>query len=229
MTDPWNLRQLDLLAGLEMDEIEAVLRVVTAETFEPGAFIVGPGATGKRLYLLYHGRVKSFIYSDKGQEKVIHVFSPGDAFGNLLLDPSFGEMPLVQALDDVEVISMGEEAFKRLVQAFPQLALNLCRYMAVHHATDMRRLRSFIHTRASHRLVLTLLDLGDRLGQGEADLIRFNAYFTHADLANMIGVARSTVSELLGQLREAGVVSGRGRDVVVHRCAAERFLQDQDT
>ncbi len=55
--------------------------------------------------------------------------------------------------------------------------------------------------------------------------IEFNRYFTHSDLANMIGVARTTVSELMGQLRQAGVVSGGPRRLIVYRRAAERYLQ----
>jgi len=40
----------------------------------------------------------------------------------------------------------------------------------------------------------------------------------------MIGVARSTASELISQLRQAGVLSNRGRSLIIDRQAAEQFL-----
>jgi len=119
---------------------------------------------------------------------------------------------------------MDEAAFKRFMQAYPDLCMNLFRYMTAHHVADMRRMEILIHTRASHRLVLTLLDLGDRLGYSEVQRFELDPCFTHEDLANMIGVVRSTVSELIGELRREGVLSGQGRRLIVHRQAAERFL-----
>ncbi|MDQ4078883.1 MAG: Crp/Fnr family transcriptional regulator [Chloroflexota bacterium] len=222
----WNLQHIDLLADLSATEIEAVLDAVSVETFEPGEFVIAPSSRSDRLYLLYHGRVKSFVVTKQGQEKILHIFSSGDAFGDLLLEPATIERPCVQALDEVVLLTMDEDTFKRLIQAVPQVALNLCRYMAAHHAADVRRLRSFIHTKAIYRLVLMLLELGDQLGQSEAEYITFNANFTHADLANMIGVARGTASELLSELRRAGIISGKGRELIIHRRAAQRFLEE---
>ncbi len=228
MIDVWNLRRLNLFAGLQPAEMEEVLRIVAVKSFKPGEFVFRPGDACDRLYLLHHGRVKTYVFSAQGQEKIMHIFHPGDAFGGLLLGTTYGELPWAQAMDDVVVSSMDEVAFKRFMQTFPDLCMSMFRYMAIHHAADMRRLESFIHTRASHRLVLTLLDLGDRLGHGEAEEFELDPCYTHEDLANMIGVVRSTASALISQLRRAGVLSGRGHCLIVHRRAAERFLLEDE-
>ena len=204
--------------------MEQVLRIVTVKCFARGEFVFRPGDPCDRLHLLQHGRVKTFVYSEQGQEKIMHIFYPGDAFGALLLGTPHGELPRAQAMDDVVTSSMDKVAFKRFMQFFPDLCMNIFGYMAEHHAVDMRRLESFIPTDASHRLVLTLLDLGDRLGYAEADSFELDPCFTHEDLANMIGAVRSTVTALIGHLRRSGVLSGRGRRLVVHRQMAEQFL-----
>ena len=224
MTDLWKLPGIHLFADLEPGEREKVLRIVATEHFEPGEFLFTPSDAGDRLYLLQQGRVKTFVLSELGQEKIMHIFHPGDAFGSLLHGASERDIPWAQAIDDVTVSSMDEAAFKRFMQACPDLCMRIFRYMTAHHVADMRRMESLIHTRASHRLVLTLLDLGDRLGCSEAEEFELDPCFTHEDLANMIGVVRSTVSELIGELRREGVLSGQGRRLIVHRQAAERFL-----
>src|SRR3970040_590165 len=121
---------------------------------------------------------------------------------------------------------MDEAPLKHIMQTLPHLCMSIFRYTAVHHANDMRRLETFIHTDASQRLVLTLLELGDRLGCAEAESFELGARYSHEDLANMIGVVRSTVSETIGQLRQAGVLSGQGRCLIVHRSAAGQFLRE---
>lgn len=226
VADVWNLQRLNLFEGLKPETMEQVLQIVTVKQIARGEFLFRPGDPEDRLYLLHHGRVKTYVHSERGQEKIMHLFYPGDAFGGLLLGTTHGELPWAQALDDVVVSSMDEAAFKRFMQTLPDLCMSLFRYLAVHHANDMRRLETFIHTDAGQRLVLTLLELGDRLGCAETESFELGARYSHEDLANMIGVVRSTVSETIGQLRQAGVLSGQGRYLVVHRPAAEQFLRE---
>jgi CRP-like cAMP-binding protein len=221
----WNLKQLNLFAGLTSQQVNQILGIVTVQQFRRGRFIFQPGDPGERFYLLHHGRVKTYTISKQGQEKIMHIFYPGDAFGRLMHNPHPGKQPWAQALDDVVVSFMDEIAFKRFMLEFPDLCLNIFRYMAAHHAKDMRRLETLMHTNASQRLVLTLLDLGERLGHGQADSFVLDPSFTHEDLANMIGVVRSTVSELIGKLRQCGVLGGQGHHLTVYRRAAENYLQ----
>ena len=104
------------------------------------------------------------------------------------------------------------------------VGLNLFNYMVYQHQQHVRRIQTLIHTRSSHRLVLTLLQMGDRQGDGDKDDFQIRHSFTHEDLGNMIGVVRSTVSELMGQLREIGVVTTNGRSITLHRRPAYHFL-----
>lgn len=226
MTELWNLRGLDLFDGLKPHEIDDILDIVTTESFEPGAFVFRPGDPHDRLYFLHHGRVKTYVYSEAGQEKVLHIFVPGDAFGGLLLPTTDEELPWAEALDDVVVSYLGEPSFQRFMQTCPDLFMNLFRHVCAHHAHDMRRIESLMHAKASHRLVQALLQLGDRLGHRQEEQFELGPNFTHEDLANMIGAARQTVSRSISELRRAGVLEGEGRCLVVNRQAAEQFLQE---
>jgi len=85
-----NLRQLDLFSDLKPNTIEQILRIITVRHFESGEYIFRPGDPCDRLYLLHHGRVKTHVYSNSGQEKIMHIFHPGDAFGGLLLSTTHG-------------------------------------------------------------------------------------------------------------------------------------------
>ncbi len=222
----WNLPQADLFADMTLDERETVLAVVTVEAFARGDHLFRPGDTNKRLFLLNHGRVKAYNYTSQGQKRIMHVFFPGDVFGGLLLGSDHGELPWAQAIDDVVASSLDEPAFKRFMQLFPFQCLALIRNMTFHHTEDMKRSETFLHTDASHRLVLTMLHLGDRLGYRRDEMFELDSSFTHEELANMIGVVRSTVSNLIGELRKAKILSGRGRRLIIYRQAAQQYLND---
>lgn len=224
MIELWSLPRLNLFDGLHPETMEIILSIVTVRQYSRQNIIFRPGDPGNRLCFLHHGRVKTYRLTEQGHEKIMHIFLPGDAFGDLLFGAPHGELPWAETMDDVVISFMDELAFKRFMVELPDLCLNIFRYMAAHHAADMRRLESFIHTDASHRMVVTLLELGDRFGQSGAEQFELTS-FTHEDLANMIGVVRSTASELIGQLRRAGVVNNRGRSLIIHRRAAEQFLQ----
>jgi CRP/FNR family transcriptional regulator len=227
MTDLWNLHRLELFTGLEPHDLEKIGQIITTQRFAAQDFIFYPGSESyNQFYLLHQGRVKTYNISQKGKEKVLHIFLPGDAFGGLLLPVDNKEQqPWAQALDDVLVGVIDEPAFKRLMQTCPDLVMNLLRYMTSLHANDMHRLESLLHTKAVNRLVRILLYLGERLGCGDAEQFEIDPGFTHEDLARMAGVARTTVSESISQLRRAGVLHSESRPLIVNRRAAEQFLQ----
>lgn len=224
MSNVWNLKQLDLFGELDSSSMDQILRIVQVKHIEQGDYIFRPGDPCDHLYLLHHGRVKTYVHSEQGQEKIMHIFHPGDAFGGLLLGVPHGELPWAQALEDVIVSFMDEIAFKKFIRSFPDLCMRIFHYLGEHHAKDMRRLENFIHTDARRRLLLTFLELGNRLGYEEATTFELPSSFTHENLANMIGVVRSTVSEMIGQLRGLEVISGSGRKLVVHRKKIQKLL-----
>ena len=205
--------------------MDQLLQIVTVRGYRKGTHLFTPHDTPDRLYLLQHGRVKTYVLTPQGQKKIMHIFCPGDAFGALLLGAVDGKLPWAEAIEDVILCSMDEIAFKRFMQRCPNMCLGLFRYMAAHHIEDTRRLQMLLHTKAINRVVLALLDLGHRLGYNEVEQFTIYPHFTHEDIADMIGVVRSTVSELISQLRRAGVISGRGRRLTIHRPAAEAFLE----
>lgn len=222
------LHEFPLWADLQATEIDDLLPIVTIKGYKAGEILFTPEDSPDYLYLLQHGRVKTYVHSPQGHEKIMHIFSPGDAFGGLLLGVVDGALPWAQAIGDVITCMMDEAAFTTFMQRCPGTCLGLFRYMAAHHVEDMRRIEQMLHNKAHHRVVLALLDLGHRLGQDRAEQFSISPYFTQEDIGNMIGIVRSTVSEIIAALRQVGVVTGSGRTLVVHRQTAEQYLHDNE-
>ena len=223
---PLKFHESPLWADLQITEMDQLLQIVTVKGIKSGEILFTPEDSPGFLYLLQHGRVKTFVYSPQGQEKIMHIFCPGDAFGGLLMGVVDDKLPWAQAVGDVVVCVMDETAFKRFMQRCPNTCFGLFRYMSAHHVEDMRRIENLLHTKANHRVVYALLEIGHRLGNDHEPQFMVSPYFTHEDIGNMIGVARTTVSETISDLRRCGVVSGQGRNIIVNRRLAEQFLDE---
>ena len=220
------LDKFPLWAELQTTEVDDLLEIVALKGFKSGEILFTPADSPNCLYLLQHGRVKTYVHSPQGHEKIMHIFCPGDAFGGLLLGVVDGTLPWAQAVGDVVTCVMDEAAFMKFMQRCPNTCLGLFRYMAAHHVEDMRRIEQMLHNKANQRVVLALLELGHRLGHDHAEQFTISPYFTHEDIGNMVGIVRSTVSEIISDLRRAGVVTGQGRTLIIHRRAAEQHLLD---
>jgi CRP/FNR family transcriptional regulator len=61
------------------------------------------------------------------------------------------------------------------------------------------------------RLAGKLLELMDRYGRVTPNGIRIDERFTHMQLAEMIGTSRETLTKVLNELRESGLIDVRDR------------------
>ena len=224
-SNPLNLHEFPLWVNMQRWEMDELLRVVTIRAYRSGETLFTPLDNPDCLYLLQHGRVKTYTLTVQGQVKIMHIFCPGDAFGGLLMGAVDGQLPYAEAVGDVIVCSVRKEGFTLMMQRCPNTCFGLFRYLAAHHEEDMRRIEQLLHSKAQHRVIFALFSLAERLGMDHKAEFSIYPHFTHEDIANMIGLRRTTVSEIISQLRKAGVIAGTGRRFKVKRKEAERYLE----
>lgn len=82
------------------------------------------------FYYLKSGKVKSFIQSEEGQERVLHIYHAGSLFGEAAF---FDELPRVSsalALEPCEVVSLDKDLVEQEFVKDPKLALSMMKYLA---------------------------------------------------------------------------------------------------
>ena len=114
------------------------------------------------------------------------------------------------AVDDVETLFLPADALFTLVTENPEMALRMLAALSL-------RLRMFAHKLAAQgqggaacRLAPDLLH---RRQIGGGDCIRLGV--SREVLANLLGLARETLSRQLSRFSEAGLVELRGKDIVI--------------
>jgi CRP/FNR family transcriptional regulator len=205
---------VELWQGLSPEAHDQVAKVCPERRFPKGSTIFAPGAAPDALYVLKSGLVTLSHLSEGGQESILRVFGPGDVFGELFLTVPARPF-LARALTACVVTVIPAKTFLYLLSTVPRIGFNFACVLSRHLAEMALDRAESSHKWSSERLVLTLLKLGAAHGVEERGGTAITLPLTHQILADMIGTSRETVTRDLRRLKRKGVVSQRGRTLII--------------
>lgn len=213
----------ELWEGLSPEERERAARFCPQRHFSKGSAIFSPGDPPDALYVLTAGLVTLSHMGEDGQESILRVFGPGDVFGELFLTVSARPF-LATALTPCVVTVIPATSFLQLLSSIPRIGFNFIGILSRHLAEMALDRGQSSHKWSLQRLALTLLKLGAVHGAEEATGTAITLPLTHQILADMIGASRETVTRHLGRLRRQGVVSQRGRTLLIQKARLESLV-----
>ena len=155
-------------------------------------------------------QIDEWFFATDGREMVLHLVRGGNTIGEaaMFLKGTFTASAV--AVDDVETLFLPAEALFALVTENPEMALRMLAALSL-------RLRMFAHKLAAQgqggaacRLATYLLH---RRQIGGGDCIRLGV--SREVLANLLGLARETLSRQLSRFSEAGLVELRVKDIII--------------
>jgi len=103
------------LTAAERDNLAAGLR---RAAYGRGEEIIRQGEQGDSLFVILRGRVEVRVASE-GQEEVVDTLGAGSFFGEMCLLTGAPRSATVRAVEDVEVVPVTVEAFRRIVAQNP--------------------------------------------------------------------------------------------------------------
>lgn len=217
------LGALPLFAPLSSEERERLAAGCRMRAFAKGAFLFREGERAEGMFIVLRGVVKVIRFAADGRETVLHLVRPGNTIGEAAMFQR-GTFPAsAVAVDEVRTLFLEAEALFRMVAENPELALKMLAALSL-------RLRMFSHKLAAQgqggaavRLATYLLH---RRQIGGGDVVRLGV--SREVLANLLGLARETLSRQLSRFAEGGLVALRGRDVVLLDVPGLRAVAAED-
>lgn len=203
-----------LFEGLSPQERERAIASCVRKRFARGERVFSTGDRPEFLYLLEAGHVQLVALEESGAERILHVFRPGDVFGEILLSVERRPFDAV-AVDEAWVAIMSRATFLELLHTSPLCGLNFIRLISDRLFTAERDLAALSRTWTRPRLVHLLLKLADNLGQPTPQGTLITVPVTHETMASMIGASRVRVTSYLNLLRRDGLLSKQGRLMVI--------------
>ena len=163
----------------------------------PGYLIYLQDTEATCFYFLKSGRVKSFIQSEDGGERLLNIYKSGSLFGEASF---FDELPRVSsavALTSCEIVPIDRELVTQEFARNPELALAMMQYLARTVRLLSGQVDQMAFRPARWRVANYLLTLSPAGGPVSC---------TQDDIAAAVSASRVTVSRVLADFARQGWV-----------------------
>jgi len=221
------LVHVPLFEGLSADTLARIVSLSYPKDVGTGAFFFNEGDQADEFLVLTTGRVKLTQLAPDGQQVVLRMIAPGDAFGGV---GAFGNLTYpvsAEAVDVASALAWNSSTMRQLLETQNTIALNALRFVA-ERLHDLQRLyRQAMTERVERRVARALLRLVHEAGRRVDEGVEIDFPISRQDVAEMTGTTLFTVSRLLSAWEERGIVkSGRQRIVLTRPHALVAIAED---
>lgn len=217
--------KLNTFVQLSDGELDCLTRLQSRPTsVKIGHALVQEGQTGHKAFILQAGWACSFKSMRDGNRQIIGFPIPGDCIGlrSVLLrtsDHSFS------ALTEATVSGVDASRMIGIFNEFPRLGAAILWAASREEAMVVEHLVNIGRRSALERTANFFLELGERLRLvGLASETTYACPLNQYVLADALGLSAIHVNRVLRQLRELGLMTLKGGQVVIHDVTALEHL-----
>ncbi|MFP4454016.1 MAG: Crp/Fnr family transcriptional regulator [Desulfobacterales bacterium] len=198
-----------LFSGLPGEDIDALMAIAVEKPVAPGEIIFSEGDAGTGFYVTIEGLIKVYKLSAEGKEQILHMFGPGEPFGEVPVFSGKAFPATAEGIKKSRVLFFPRNNFRDLIAQKPSVAMNMLSVLS-------GRLRNFTVQVEN----LSLKEVPARLAgyfllqteeQNSPDTITLNISKGH--LASFLGTIPETLSRMLKKMSEQGLIEVEGRKI----------------
>jgi len=177
--------------------------------------IIHHGDKPDTLYYIIDGSVSVVIEDDEGREIILAYLNVGEFFGEMgLFDEDSNRSAWVVARTQVELAEINYDQFKRLAHQAPEILFALTSQICTRLRKTSVKVRDLAFLDVTGRVAATLGDLA-----GQPDAIThpdgMQIRITRQEIARIVGCSREMVGRVLKELEERGLITARGKTMVI--------------
>ena len=206
------VRYQPLFQELNDAQIESLMPGIREVRIEKGRDLFHRDDPCDGLWLVVYGRVKLFITSPQGNEKVIEIMQAGQSFGEAVM---FLRRPYplsAQLLEDSMVLHVSEKVISDAIEQDPAFARHLLAGLSLRLHTFVQDVERYSIENPLQRVAGYLLELTD---DPQAEHFTVTLPVNKNLIASRLSLAPETFSRVLHQLMDAGFLSVDGKDITV--------------
>jgi CRP-like cAMP-binding protein len=219
------LQENELFRNLGKADLELMATRAPMKRVAAGAVFHSPDDPAEVLFILKEGRVRIYQLSAEGRSLTTAILEAGSIFGEMALLGQQLHDSFAEALDPCLICLMSREDVRTMLMGDPRISSAIIEILGKRLLEAQEALSGIVFKRTPERLAALLLRratparglLGSSLlGGGKTLEVRH----THEELADMLGAGRETVTKVLNEWAQAGLVElGRGRVRLINPAA----------
>lgn len=200
-----------LFKGLSEELLHRVSRISREKTFKRGETIFFEGDEATGFYMVSSGKVKIFKMSMDGREQILHIYGPGEPFGEV---PVFHGQPFpanAVSMSNSTLLFFPREEFVDLVRDTPTLALSMLAMLSLRLRRFAAQVESLSLKEVPGRLAAHLVYLTEE--QKRIDKVVLD--IPKGQLASLLGTSPETLSRIFAKMSEEGVIQVDGKTIAL--------------
>ncbi|HCS27838.1 MAG TPA: cAMP-activated global transcriptional regulator CRP [Spongiibacteraceae bacterium] len=199
----------------EIPNIDGFLSHCRRRRYPAKSTIIYAGDDSDALYFIIEGSVTVLIEDDEGREMIVAYLNKGDFFGEMgVFDTEETRSAWVKTKTECEVAEISYSKFQELREQYPEILFALGTQMAKRLRQTTRKVGDLAFLDVTGRVARTLLDLcnqPDAMTHPDGMQIKI----TRQEIGRIVGCSREMVGRVLKTLEEQGLVSVKGKTMVV--------------
>lgn len=209
------LREIPLFSQLAPDELSALAEVTVPRELPRRALVFDEGDPGDAVFLIKSGVVRIYRLDREGREQTLAFLEAGAWFGEMAIFDGLPRSAAAECLTPVKLLAIAREDFIRVVRAHPDIAIHLLEAMSLRLRRINEQVERVAFWDARARIAAALLDLARDHGKAAPGGIALTLRLTHRELAGYAGTSRETVSRVLGDLYDDGIIEVGAGGIVI--------------
>jgi len=196
-----------LFEGLFDQHLEDLSDIAIEKTFSRSETIFFEGDEGNGFYMVGEGKVKILKLSSSGKEHILHIFGPGEPFGEVSVFHGRPFPATAEALVKTKTLFFPRTNFTQLVEKNPAIALNMLAVLSIRLRRFATQIENLSLKEVPARLANYLIYLSEE--QGRPDEIELE--ISKGQLASLLGTIPETLSRIFAKMSEEGLIKVNGK------------------
>ncbi len=205
------IAEAPLFNGLAEDQLNQVRQISVDKFYDKGKTVFLEGDDCNGFYIVADGKVKIYKVSFEGKEHILHIYGPGNPFGEVPVFSGRKFPASAQTLLKSHLLFFPRTAFVDLISNNPSLALNMLAVLSMRLRQFTVQIENLSLKEVPGRLASYLLYLTEE--QGRPDSVTLN--ISKGQLASLLGTIPETLSRILGKMNKQHLIEAGGREIKI--------------
>jgi len=207
------LQRHPLFVAFDDARFEQVAAAAQPVRLDPQQVLFQRGERARAFYVVVEGQVRLFLESPRGDEKIIALVNPGQAFAEAVM---FMQAPMYPvsagATEPTLLLSVPNADFLAALKDDTATCLRLLGAFSQRLMAQVQEIESLTLESAGNRLIRHLVRRAVRDPDGR---LRVHFDETRQMLASQLSIKPETLSRLTRALTDAGLIEADGRDIII--------------
>jgi len=206
------ISQTPLFQNLPEEDLKRIRRIARDKFYNKGQTVFSEGDSGNGFYVVVAGKVKIYKSSLEGKEQILHIYGPGNPFGEVPVFSGEKFPANAQTLLKSHLLFFPRTAFTELIAKNPSLCLNMLAMLSMRLRQFTLQVENLSLKEVPGRLASYLLFLAQEAA-GETTTVSLP--ISKGQLASLLGTIPETLSRILARMSTSGLIDVSGGEITL--------------